>query len=340
MTSAAINDLPDSAFAYIEPGGTKDAQGKTVPRSKRHFPIHDRAHVANALSRAPQSPFGDRAMRKIKAAAKKFGVGTGANAADDAGEYRRAVPAMAIRAFDFEPTATGGDGRTLDGYAAVYNVRARIRAQGGDFDEEILPGAFARSLAKRTPVLQWEHGLDPRVGRVPIGAIADIGEDRKGLRVHATLFDNEVVEPIRQAIAGGAVRGMSFRFEVPSGGDQWSRRHGEVDLRRLADVDAPEVSPVVFPAYDATTVSVRSILAQFDPDERAALIRELAAEVRLAADLPDMDTQDLDGRSDAWSADGVDPDTEPGNGDASPPINSRQRLDDGALRVRGILHNA
>ena len=76
MTAKSINDLPDSAFAYIEPGGKKDASGKTTPRSKRHFPIHDKAHVQNALARAPQSPFGAKAMPKILAAAKKFGIKT------------------------------------------------------------------------------------------------------------------------------------------------------------------------------------------------------------------------------------------------------------------------
>ena len=73
ITTAAINDLPDSAFAYIEPGG-KVVGGKTEPRSLRHFPIHDAAHVRNALARAPQSPFGPKAMPAILRAAKKFGV--------------------------------------------------------------------------------------------------------------------------------------------------------------------------------------------------------------------------------------------------------------------------
>src|SRR5581483_5260133 len=68
MSGKSQNDLPDSAFAYIEP------DGKTTPRSLRHFPIHDAAHVRNALSRAPQSPFGDKAMPKIRAAARKFGI--------------------------------------------------------------------------------------------------------------------------------------------------------------------------------------------------------------------------------------------------------------------------
>lgn len=75
ISAADMNNLPDSAFAYIEPGGTKDSGGKTVPRSKRHFPIHDAAHVRNALARAPQSPFGKQALPAITAAAKKFGIG-------------------------------------------------------------------------------------------------------------------------------------------------------------------------------------------------------------------------------------------------------------------------
>lgn len=71
---AQQDDLPDSDFAYIEPGGAKDDTGKTTPRSLRHFPIQDADHVRDALSRAPQSPFGDKAMPAIEAAAKKFKI--------------------------------------------------------------------------------------------------------------------------------------------------------------------------------------------------------------------------------------------------------------------------
>jgi len=73
-SAAEINNLPDSAFAYIEPGGTKDAQGKTIPRSLRHFPVHDAAHARNALARMSESPFGPKAKKKIMAACKKFGI--------------------------------------------------------------------------------------------------------------------------------------------------------------------------------------------------------------------------------------------------------------------------
>jgi HK97 family phage prohead protease len=76
ISTASKNDLPDSAFAYIEPGGEKDESGKTTPRSKRHFPIHDEAHIRNALSRIGQgAQFGKEALPKVKAAAKAKGIG-------------------------------------------------------------------------------------------------------------------------------------------------------------------------------------------------------------------------------------------------------------------------
>jgi HK97 family phage prohead protease len=235
---------------------------------------------------------------------------------------------LCVRSFGFEfEQRAKGDGRTLEGYAAVFNVPAKIRDVGGDFEETILPGAFKRSLGERMPILQWDHGKDPRVGTVPIGAIEDLAEDSNGLHVRARLFDNDVVEPVRQAIEARAIRGMSFRFGVPDGGDDWPSR----DQRHVRDADVHELGPVAFPAYDATSVSVRSLLAQLDPAEHRTLLRELAAELRLAVDL-----EDIVGQSDARSDDGDDPDAEP-SGEAPTETQLRQRLDDGALRARGIL---
>src|SRR3989337_366774 len=83
-TAAFINDLPDSSFAYIEPGGTKDGEGKTTPRSLRHLPYKDGSgkvdapHVRNALSRLPQTNISaaakETARRKLMAAASAAGV--------------------------------------------------------------------------------------------------------------------------------------------------------------------------------------------------------------------------------------------------------------------------
>ena len=75
---------------------------------------------------------------------------------------------------------------------------------------------------------------------------------------------------------------MSFRFSIPEGGDTWERTDG-VDYRTITAVNLMEVGPVVFPAYESTTVGVRSrqtALALTDPEVR----REVAALLTLGPD--------------------------------------------------------
>src|SRR3990170_211845 len=64
LGSAQKNDLPDSAFLYIEPGGKRDNEGRTTPRSFRHLPVKeaegsiDLPHLRNAIARLSQSDTG------------------------------------------------------------------------------------------------------------------------------------------------------------------------------------------------------------------------------------------------------------------------------------------
>jgi len=77
-STAYINDLPDSAFLYIEPGGEKDEEGKTVPRSLRHFPYKDAngdvdlPHLRNAIARIPQSSLSDDLKERLQARARRI----------------------------------------------------------------------------------------------------------------------------------------------------------------------------------------------------------------------------------------------------------------------------
>lgn len=63
-STAYVNSLDDSAFLYIEPGGEKDDEGKTKPRSLRHLPYKnsdgniDLPHLRNAISRLGQAATG------------------------------------------------------------------------------------------------------------------------------------------------------------------------------------------------------------------------------------------------------------------------------------------
>ena len=97
-STSSTNDLPDSAFAYISPGGKKDSSGKTVPRSLRHLPYKtasgaiDKPHLRNALARLNQTdiPASAKASakRKLQAAARSVGIEVCVQRALWRGEFR------------------------------------------------------------------------------------------------------------------------------------------------------------------------------------------------------------------------------------------------------------
>jgi HK97 family phage major capsid protein/HK97 family phage prohead protease len=192
----------------------------------------------------------------------------------------RSALRLCYRNVEFRATGPVGDGRTLEGYAAVFDTPTTIESFAGEFEEVVKRGAFRKTLRDRAPVMQFDHGNDKRTGSVPIGAIEDLHEDDEGLFVNARLFANDVVEPIRQAVAGRAIRGMSFKFRVIR--DQWVDRDGKKipadDLagllenpgdrgpirREIQEVELFELGPVVFPAYTQTSVGVRG--SRFDPN--------------------------------------------------------------------------
>ena len=200
--------------------------------------------------------------------------------------------------FELERASDDGDGLTLTGYAAVWDSPTRIDSWEGTFDEQIQRGAFADSLRQRTPKLQFDHGHHPLLGSIPLGVIKRMAEDDRGLYIEARLHDNWLIQPVRDAIASGSVDGMSFRFRVPEGGDTWDRS-GDVPVRTLTSVELLEAGPVVWPAYDTTTVGVRSadIAPLFDlPEpERVALARALvtgSAEAVGPTDPPKPDSEE------------------------------------------------
>lgn len=266
---------------------------------------------------------------------------------------------VCLRAVEFRATdGEGGDGRTLEGYAAVFDTPTRIDSWEGSWDETIARGAFKKTLRKRTPVMQFDHGHDARVGSVPIGKFDELTEDDHGLFVRGRLFDNDAVAPVREAIEGGAIDGMSFRFQVTK--EDWRDAEGNklkreqvFDLlwagmegiqRKILEIDPLyEAGPVVFPAYDATSVGVRSMLAQLGATERKALIRELADQLRPALLAEFAKNTDFTGRPDARSTGGGDAGSDSGtptggepegNAPGSPMSKERLHL---LLRMKGIV---
>lgn len=98
-STAYVNNLPDSAFLYIEPGGEKDSDGRTTPRSLRHFPVRDangnvdQAHVRNALARIPQSNVPQAAKDRATAAARRLLTSSASIETEQDGAHEEPSPA-------------------------------------------------------------------------------------------------------------------------------------------------------------------------------------------------------------------------------------------------------
>lgn len=77
-TTAQINALPDSAFLYIAPGGTKDDGDDTTPRALRYFPVRNAAgdidlpHLRNALARLSFANLSDEVRASVRAEAERL----------------------------------------------------------------------------------------------------------------------------------------------------------------------------------------------------------------------------------------------------------------------------
>jgi HK97 family phage prohead protease len=318
-------DVPYADPGYLDADGNQ-ASKSGKPGVKRYPLSADKVmaawtYISQKANAGQYTPEQLKSIKgKIKAAMAKHGhmvsdTDTDGNSADPGGEERRPDGGdMLIRSVPFEVTRAAdsrADGLTLEGYAAVFNRKATIADRQGDFEEQIAPGAFTESLARRKPVLMFEHGKHPLIGSMPLGRITDAHEDQRGLFISARLSDNWLIQPVRDAVRDGAVDGMSFRFTPPGDDDQqWAQRAGKPDLRTLLRLNCPELGPVVFPAYEPTTATVRSLLDGLDLDE------------------------DFTGRDGARSAPGGDrKDVQPGNGGPSP-TTSTAVLRDRAWRMR------
>ncbi|MDQ2875618.1 MAG: HK97 family phage prohead protease [Actinomycetota bacterium] len=264
MSTSDINDLKDDQFGYVEPGGTKDSSGKTTPRSLRHFPIHDAAHVRNALARAPQSPFGDKAMPAIKKAADRLGIDVG----DDGRSMLDRVPVE--RRYTRSPVECRAEtsGKRITGYGAVFHTAARpvMSRNLGGFIERVMPSAFnqARHAGWPGAVARYNHDENMLLGTIAGGTLS-LSVDNVGLGYD--VLPPQSRADILELVGRGDVQHSSFAFRVPSGGEEWSLSEQNYPMRSLTDVQLVDVAPVVSPAYPDATAALRSLAESMGTDE-------------------------------------------------------------------------
>jgi HK97 family phage prohead protease len=182
------------------------------------------------------------------------------------------------------------DGMRFTGYAAVFDSDSEPLP----FTERIVPGAFKRSLKSRNEIKMFvNHNMDMVLASTRAKTLR-LTEDSKGLLAEAELPDTTYGRDLSVLMKRGDVHAMSFGFSVPKKGDRWS---DDGTTRELLDIRLHEVSIVTgFPAYEATTASVRTleILASrtnTDPDKLADALVRLESGETLSADNADLITE-------------------------------------------------
>jgi HK97 family phage prohead protease len=165
----------------------------------------------------------------------------------------------------------GGDAKSprLAGYAAVFDTPSQDL---GGFIELVRPGAFTRTLkSERDPLALVQHQPELVLGRRSAGTLR-LAEDGKGLAFEIDVPDTTAARDLLVSVRRGDVKGASFAFTTPQGGDRWSMR-GDQALRELLDVDLHEITVTAVPAYADTEVAVRSFQMKFATPPRLRALR-------------------------------------------------------------------
>jgi phage head maturation protease len=122
MSTADRTALSNDDFGYIEPGAKTGEGVSKTPENGYHFPIHDAAHVRNALARiGGGAEFGDKAKSKVMAAAKKFGIDTS----------ERALQAYSDRLVELETRDAELETRNAELAAEAARVQAKLDRRVG-----------------------------------------------------------------------------------------------------------------------------------------------------------------------------------------------------------------
>src|SRR5512133_26917 len=223
-------ELPDSAFAYV------------ASRGKRRLPIHDAAHVRNALARFSQVAFEDegardRARMRLLRASKKYGiVPIGFVSAQLQPQRKLPKGAVTFLLTDIEGS-TELLGRLDDRYAPLLGdirrlMRAAVRSAGGREASargddvfavfERAPAALEAAVAiqRAMQASTWPDGVDVRV-RIGVHrgrpTLTDTGY--VGLSVHAAAricfaaHGGQIVvsSAVRSAVVTSLADGISLR---------------------------------------------------------------------------------------------------------------------------------
>ena len=113
-----------------------------------------------------------------------------------------------FKSFEVKELSFNSDGRTISGYAAIFNNRDKS-------SDVLLKGCFAKSIQDRGPesqandkiIMLWQHDMHE-----PIGRISVLREDEKGLYFEAVIDDVERGNQAIKQLESGTLNQFSIGY--------------------------------------------------------------------------------------------------------------------------------
>jgi HK97 family phage prohead protease len=184
----------------------------------------------------------------------------------------------------------GTDPPYIVGYAAPFyraeNPGSEYQIDGKLYVERIMRTAFDRALRECDVRCLFNHDPSYILGRNIAGTL-ELSVDDIGLRYRARLPDTSFAQDVVQSVTRGDITGSSFAFmPFPDGVVMIHEKELGLWVRELHSVELFDVSPVTFPAYEATTAQAR---ARGDQSAALADLEQFRSSLALAQKLKGYD---------------------------------------------------
>lgn len=181
--------------------------------------------------------------------------------------------------------------KIVEGHCILYNT---MSLDLGGFKEIIKPGAVTMDLIKKSDILAvYDHR--PERGLLARSMFGDgsltLKPDNKGLFFSYQTPDTSLGQEVAESIRRRDIRGASFGFYCKEDQQTWEKQSDGSYIRTILRFELlTDVSPTPRPAYQETSVAVRSLqrIRSLKPDELKKLneraLRSVSQQRELTAD--------------------------------------------------------
>lgn len=147
----------------------------------------------------------------------------------------------------------------IEGYSAVFYNESNdgTEYRVGPYRERIGRRAFSRAINENHDTrCLFNHDASLLLGRTTAGTCT-LSVDDMGLRFRASMPDTQLGRDVATLMERGDITGCSFAFEIMDESEPVRQEDGTYVVE-IRDLKLYDVGPVTYPAYEATSVHVRT----------------------------------------------------------------------------------